>query len=885
MSTPHALKITGLFAFALACPVAFAATTMTPPELRLPTHVRPVHYAIDLTIVPGQNSFKGAADIEIDVQQPASVIWLNATELKIQQASSTVGGRTMAVNVVPGNKDFIGFTFAQPVSGRVMLHVAYEGRITRNSSAGVFQLQDGNQWYVYTQFEPTDARRAFPCFDEPSFKVPWGMTLHIPKDHMAFANTPQISEAAGSDGLKAVRFAETKPLPSYLVAIGVGPFDTVSAGQLGSTPLRVITPRGRGGEAKFAAEAIPQLLKLLEQYFGTPFPYPKLDSIVMPISNFAMENAGLITYGQSLFLSKPENDSIQRQRQCAIVAAHEMAHQWFGDLVTTSWWNDIWLNEAFATWMENRIIEQWKPEWNADVTAVDDRLGAMQLDSLVSARKIRQPIASDNDIANAFDGITYQKGAAVIHMFETWIGPETFRKGVGIYIKKYANGVATTPDFESAISEAAGKNIAPAFDTFLDQAGVPVLSVTLRCGNGQPTLAISQQRSLPIGSEGSKAQTWRIPVCVRYESNGNVHRQCEVMADPRTEMKLRDASACPSWVLPNDGESGYYRVNYAGDLLQNLLSSGSAKLSVAERVGVLGDVDTLVSTGDMPLAAALAVVPKIRADPDRHITSAALDLAGYTVGSSVPAELLPKGEKFIRDSFAERALALGWKSKPGEDENTKLLRRTLIGSVASSGKDKQLIDQAGDLARKWLNDRAGVDSDMLPEVLHVAAEFGNRDLFDRLHAAAKRETDRRIRELLIHALGSSRDPQIVRSAMDLLLTGEFDMRESFFTLLFTPLRYPETRELPFQFLKEHLNDLLPKLPGEVGGDFAAGLPRVGGAFCDPQHRSDLKAFFEDKVAKYTGGPRNLQNTLESIDLCIARKKILGPQIAQFLRNY
>ncbi|MGI8741639.1 MAG: M1 family metallopeptidase [Bryobacteraceae bacterium] len=870
-----------LICIALSCWAAFAATSSEPPKLRLPENVRPVHYAIDLTIVPGQDSFKGTADIDIDIQQPQSVVWLNATELKIQQATF----KASPVEVLAGNKDFTGFSFAQPVSGRGVLHVAYEGKITKNSSAGVFQLQDGNQWYVYTQFEPTDARRAFPCFDEPGFKVPWQLTLHVPNGHKAFGNTPQISESAGEAGMQTVKFAETKPLPSYLIAVGVGPFDIVSAGKLGSTPLRVITPRGRGSEAKFAAEAIPQLLKLLEQYFGTPFPYPKLDSIVMPISNFAMENAGLITYGQSLLLSKPENDSIGRQRGCAIVAAHEMAHQWFGDLVTAGWWNDIWLNEAFATWMENKVVQQWKPEWNTDVSAVDERLGAMGLDSLVSARKIRQPIVSDNDIANAFDGITYQKGAAVIHMFESWIGPEKFQQGVELYIKKHANGNATTADFEAAISQASGKNIAPAFDTFLDQAGVPVVTAALKCGTGKPSLALSQQRSLPIGSPGSKSQSWHIPVCVKYQSGGKVHRECELMADPRTEMTLREASACPAWILPNDHESGYYRVNYQGDLLPKLLSDSGAKLSVAERVGVLGDVQALVLTGDMPMGTALSVVPKLHSDPDRHITSAALDIAQNTIGVIVPEDLRPKGEKFIRDNFGERARELGWNAKAGEDENTRLLRTALVGPVASSGKDKQLIDQAEVLAKKWLVDRKGIDGDMLPEVLHVAAEFGNRGLFDQLHAAAKRETDPRVRQILLGAMGSFRDPAIARSAIALLLTGEFDIRQSFFTLLFGPSRYPETREVPFQFVKEHLNELLPKLPGEVGGDFAAGLPGVGRGFCDAEHRSEIKTYFEDKVTKYTGGPRNLQNTLERIDLCIARKKVLEPEIAEFLRTY
>ena len=371
----------------LAAISCYAATAPEPPKLRLSTDVVPTHYFVDLTVVPDQDLFQGKVDIDIRLQKSQSLIWLNATKLNIKSASFQVAGTRTEGTVVPGDDNFAGISFAQELSGTGTLHLVFEGRVSRNSSAGLFQLKDGDQWYVYSQFEPTDARRAFPSFDEPSFKVPWQMTLHVRQGDMALSNTPMISEAPEGGGMKVVRFAETKPLPSYLIALAVGPFDAVSAGKVGKTPLRIITPKGRGAEAKFAAESIPQLLKLLEKYFGTPYPYEKLDSVVMPISNFAMENVGLITYGQSLLLSKPENDSIGRQRICAVVTAHEMAHQWFGDLVTTSWWNDIWLNEAFATWMENKIVGEWRPDWKMDVAEVDARLGAMGLDSLVSSRQ------------------------------------------------------------------------------------------------------------------------------------------------------------------------------------------------------------------------------------------------------------------------------------------------------------------------------------------------------------------------------------------------------------------------------------------------------------------------------------------------------------------
>jgi alanyl aminopeptidase len=866
--------------------VCLAAKTPDAPRLRLPDTTVPTRYSVNLTIVPDQDNFEGAVDIDVSVKEPEDLLWLNATNLNIKEAIFKGAGQTYPATVIPGGNNFAGLHFAKPVGGTGTLHIAYSGSISRNSSAGLFQMKDRDNWYVYSQFEPTDARRAFPCFDEPNYKVPWQMTLHVPAEDMALSNTAAVSETPGSGGMKTVTFGVTKPLPSYLIALAVGPFDAVSAGKVGRTPLRIIVPKGRGGEAAFAAQSIPELLKLLEKYFGTAYPYEKLDSVVMPISNFAMENVGLITYGQSLLLSKPDNDTIGRQRTCAIVTAHEMAHQWFGDLVTTAWWNDIWLNEAFATWMENKITGEWKPEWNMAITEVDGRLSAENLDSLASARKIRQPIVSDDDIANAFDDITYEKGAAVIHMFEHWIGSDTFRKGVRLYIKQHANGNATTSDFEAAISAAAGKNIAPAFDSFLDQPGVPLLTTSLDCSTAKhPLLKLTQKRSLPIGSPGSTKASWLLPVCVKYESNGEVYSECELLSDPSSEMPLRHAKSCPTWVLANDQEVGYYRVNYQGDLLKQALADGGAHLTVAERVGVLGDVNALVNSGEVSPKLALSLVPEFSKDPDRHVVESALEIAGLVNSRILPEDLQPKAAAYIRQVFGPRALQLGWQAKPDDDENTKLLRQTLVEDVAQDGQDRPLIDQAGKLARQWLaGDHKSVEPGMLGPVMHIAAEYGDRDLFDRLKDAAIKEKDQRTRETLIGALGSFRDPEIAKSAMGLLLTNDFDVRESFYQLLFGPLSYPETRSLPFEFVKSNLDALLARLPREVGADFAASLPEVGRSFCDAGHRAQVQSFFEDRVKQYTGGPRNLTQTLESIDVCIARKQALAPELSAFLRS-
>lgn len=871
-------------AFSIFCGVINAAPAGEVPKLRLGADVLPRHYAVELTLEPGKETFSGVVDIEIDVRTPQDTIWLNALELKIQDA--TIGGKP--AKTVTGSTQVTGLSTGQAIpAGRTTLHIAYDGHISKNSSAGVFELQEDNRWYLYTQFEPTDARRAFPCFDEPGFKTPWDITLRVPKDQMAFANTPQTAESDGGNGMKLVRFATSRPLPSYLVAFSVGPFEVVDLGKVGrkNTPMRVIVPHGKTGEAKFASESLPRLLKLLEDYFGTPFPYTKLDSIVMPISNFAMENVGLITYSEGLLLAKPDKDTINRQRSSAIVSAHEMAHQWFGDLVTTAWWDDIWLNEAFATWMEGKIVAEWKPEWHVDTSEVNDRLGAMATDSLTTTRKIRQPITSDNDIANAFDNITYEKGAAVIRMFESWIGPAKFRNGVQLYIKENADGNANVTQFLSAISKGAGKDVSPAFSTFLDQAGVPVLSMELQCEGKQPQVAVSQKRYLPIGSPGSANQNWRIPVCVKYDADGKIRNECELLADPRTTMKLEGAHTCPAWVMGNDGANGYYRVAYQPETLRRLLNAGVEHLSLPEKIGLLGDVKSLVTSGDVQESDALALVPKFANAPEREIVTSTTGIAGAVVGRTVSDDLLPKGRKFIRDMYGDRALRLGWKSSPGEDEDTRLLRQSLVPFTVGGGRVQPLIDQAQELARAWLKDHSAVEPSMLGSVLSMAAQFGDRSYFDALVTALATEKDRRSRQAIFGALGSFANPDLARAGMQLLLTGNYDAREAFFALLFGPLKYRETRTLPFEFVKQNLDAILAKLPREVGQDFAASLPGTGNGFCDAGGRRQVEEFFKDRVKDYTGGPRQLAQVLETIDLCTAVGKVTGPSIEEFLRKY
>ncbi|HMK74091.1 MAG TPA: M1 family metallopeptidase, partial [Myxococcaceae bacterium] len=531
-----------------------------PPGMRLPAGLRPLAQRVELTIVPSSETFQGTTELDVEVASATDVLWLNAKKLTVERASARLGDAEVRAQVSL-SPERVALRFPQPLPpGRMTLRLAFTGTISGTEDAGIFHQREGGDWYAMTQFEETDARRAFPCFDEPSVKIPWELTLVVPSQLLAVSNTKVASEEPAGPEMKRIRFARTKPLPSYLVAFGVGPYDTVDARPAGmnKVPMRIYAPRGRASEAAYAVRVSPDILETLEAYFGVPYAYEKLDLLVIPLTvHFgAMENAGLVTFASSRLLARPENESLKFQRIFAAIAAHEFAHQWFGDLVTLAWWDDIWLNESFATWAENKALDSWKPSWGIQMDDVRERSYAADRDTLVSARQIRQPIESYDDISNAFDAITYQKGAAVLRMFETYVGEETFRKGVQRYLQTHAYGNATARDFVAAISESSGRDMWPPFDSFLDRPGVPQITMRLACAPGKPAeLRLSQERLLPLGTTGTAAAPWQVPVCARWSSGGKDRQACTLMTGPTATLAL-DGPSCPAWVIPNVAYAG-----------------------------------------------------------------------------------------------------------------------------------------------------------------------------------------------------------------------------------------------------------------------------------------------------------------------------------------
>lgn len=861
-----------------------AAETPAPPALRLPEGVVPREARLDLTIRPSEPGYTGEVSFEVELKKPLGLVWLNSRGLSISKASVTTAGRERSARVVPGGDDFQGLSLDPPVGpGAATLRLSFSGTAADVDTRGLFRQKDGEGWYVFSQFEAVDARRAFPCFDEPSFKHAWTLTLHVPKGDTAVSNTPQAAEKEEAGGMKAVSFETTKPLPSYLVALGVGPFDVVPAGKVGSTPLRVIVPRGRAAQARLAVETIGPLLELLQDEFGIPYPFGKLDALAIPrtVGFGAMENPGLITYSSSYLLARPEDEGIEFRRALASVAAHEMAHQWFGDLVTMAFWDDVWLNESFASWMGDKTVRRYRPDWYTPADRVDGRNGAMGSDSLVTARRIRQPIAGKDDIANAFDDISYGKGQAVLDMFEAWMGPGPFQKAVRSYLKAREYGNATSRDFLAALGAEGHPEVPAAFSTFLDQPGVPEISVALDCAPGGPAkLSLKQKRLLPLGSSSAAAQSWQVPLCVRYGRGSSDARECRLVTSPAEELTLARAEGCPAWVLANDGAVGYYRASYQGDLLAKLLEAAPGHLDAAEKLGLISDVNALASAGEIPPGQALGLIPAFAKEDDRRIVSLLVGVAEGAKQRGLAEELLPAFGRFVEETFGPRARTLGLSPRPGESEEVRLLRASLTGLVAVDGRDPVLRTEALELSRRWLKDRSGLGPDLRANVLQIAADAGDAALFDGYLAAARKEEDRRTRTQLLAALGAFKDPALRERAYRVALSPDFDPRDTA-GIFWTALSDARSRQAAWDYVKGHWGELIARLPEQN----RTYLPFLAISFCDDAHREDAESFLTPRLKGVDGAPRNLAQTLERIRVCTAIRTAQAPGLKEFLSRY
>ena len=838
--------------------------------MRLPGGVAPLSYRLTLTIDPEQDQHSGEVSIALDIKAASHVIRLHASDIKVGSAVLKTADANYVASVSALDDKTIELAFAQPLPpGQAELSMSFTGHVDDKASQGLFRQKEGGDWYVFTQFESTDARRAFPCFDEPVWKVPWTLSLIIPEKLNAVANTPLAHEVPLGNGMKQLDFLTSQPLPSYLLAFGVGPFDILDAGKVGATPLRLVAPRGRSTEARYAASMTPAILARLEAYFGIAYPYDKLDLMAVPITlNFsAMENPGLVTLASRVLLARPDEETSSFQRDAVETIAHELAHQWFGNYVTMAWWDDLWLNESFASWMGDKITAQVVPEWHSQTNVQQARSAAMQLDRLAVARRIHQPVEDAEALESAFDSITYSKGQAVLAMFESWLGAQEFRAGVQRYMKQHAWGSATGDDFVAALAPGQAQ-LASAFKSFTDQPGIPRLNVALVC-DGKPYLQLSQSRFLLRGSSAAPDSVWQIPVTVRTPAGS-----ARLLLQERTGQLPLPDSSCPAWLEANADGAGYYRPVYAPGQLLKLLAKADS--NIAELLANLDDAQALTESGDLTLDDALALALRYAPDSRREVLDAALNII-RSVEPSLALEQRDAYAALWQRAFGERGRALGLLERAADSDDERLIRENWVGVLADLGRDQSLRTQARVLAQGWLKNPATLAVASRALVLSVAALDGDKVFFDALERRAEASDDRLERADIYAALSRFHSPELASAARALWLSAQHDVREVLEAASDRTAGQASASGM-LDFMRQNFTALATRLPAESVSRF----PRFFSGLCSTEQALAAERFFGPALAHFEGGASSLAQTLETIRLCAAQREFQQSSLSAFL---
>ncbi|MEW5848143.1 MAG: M1 family metallopeptidase [Myxococcota bacterium] len=847
-------------AFLVAAALLLVPLPVLAAEERLSTTVRPQRYALSLEVDPAREDYQGTQVIPLTLSNATSEIRLHSVGLTVLDVAVKSGKRAAGRARFQQQREILSVRPAKELpAGEAELTIRFKGKLDPRLR-GIYRVKQGEDFYVATQFEAVDARRMAPCFDEPAFKVPFQLTVTVPERHMAISNGAVVGEKPVGKGLKRVEFRETLPLPTYLWALLIGPFEAVDAGKVGSTPIRIVVPRGRTALAGYAAESTVGALRILEEYFGIPYAYGKLDMIALPeFASGAMENAGAVTFREEALLIDKATAPTAARRRVAGIVAHELAHQWFGDLVTMAWWDDLWLNEAFATWMARKVVDVFDPRLEASQEALGGRARAFWMDALPSTHAIQTPVESAERAEEIFDTITYNKGASVLGMLEAWLGRDAFRSGLRHYLTTHAHQNATANDLYTSLSQASGREVHPVAHAWFPQAGHPVLDVQLDCKT-TPTLTLTQKRFMLLGSAPST--TWQVPVCARYPTeSGALRTTCGLARDGTATLPL-ETRQCPAWVLPNAGEVGFYRYTLPANLWGALVAAAPAQLSVEERVGLVDNGWALVRHGSLGVDAYLKLFETLRGERNRHVLSAMASRYDVMREALVDEADLSAFRALVAAQFGPMASELGWDVRPGDDEGTRELRVTLLSAMARLAEDPAHVAAAQQRARAWLKDVNAVPADVARVAMTVQASRLTRE---ELHAMMKEASvatlpERRV--LLLSSMSPARDPQVMEEALAVALDERVRVQDMGY-VMWPAFEEVETRDRAWEWLRRNHGPLSRRMSAA----HAAYLPMAGAGFCSAARRDELRAFFSDPAHRVESmGPR-LAEALDSVEAC------------------
>jgi aminopeptidase N len=847
---------------------------------RLPQTAAPDSYRLTFAPDFATNKFDGEETIQIRVFKTTTDIVLHALEIDFQDVSiSSASGTEKAKVALDKTNQTATFSVSKAIEpGPATMHIRYRGILNNELRGFYIGKDDQNRKYAATQLEDTDARRAFPSFDEPAYKATFDITVIADKGMTVISNGNVISDTPGPGETKhTVHFSTSPKMSSYLVAVVVGNFEYIE-GKADGIPIRVWTSPGKKELGRFALAAAEFNLTYYDRYFGIKYPYGKLDLVgLADFSAGAMENTGCITFREVLLLLDEKSTAIDLKKTVASVIAHEMAHQWFGDLVTMQWWDYKWLNEGFATWMSSKPVAAWKPEWNVQLDEVSDTVYSLGQDSLVNTHPIHQPADTPAQILELDDAITYTKTAAVLRMLESYVGPDSFRAGVDLYLRQHSYANATASDFWNAQTQVSKKPIDKIMPTWTEQAGPPLVTVKTQCSGNSETVALEQQRYFYDRAklEEGTAELWQIPLCMKTgASTISSAEKCELLTKKQANLSLQ---GCSPWVYANANAKGFYRSAYDSAAVQSIAKVAESAFTPAERIMLLSDVWASVRVNREPIGDYLVLAEGVQADRSSAVLGEVLSELTYISDYLVSDADRDTFDLWVRQLLDPVANDIGWEAKPGESEDRGALRARLMIALGYVARDPQVLALATKLANQYLADRSSVDHEIAAASLQVAATGGDQTLYDGIMADLKAAKTPETYFADLSALRRFNDPKLAERTLEFAISPQMRSQDAPY-LIADVMQNPGTAKQGWSFVQEHWGSI-----ENLGGAFAGwAIVRATGSFCDSGIRDEVQAFFTSHPAP--AAERTLRQSVEQINYCVDLKTQQGSQLASWLQQ-
>jgi aminopeptidase N len=859
----------------LTVAILFLAASPFLAAQRLPELATPENYKLKFAPEFTKDTFSGDETIQIHVLQPTSRIVLNAIQIDFQDVSITAGGVTQAAKVeLDKENEQATFSVEKPLAaGPATVHIRYTG-ILNNELRGFYLGKDPQgRKYAATQFEATDARRAFPCFDEPAYKATFDVTAIADKGMAAISNMKVVSDTPGPEDKHTVQFATTPKMSSYLVALIVGDFEYIE-GSADSIPIRVYTHPGEKQLGTFALEVAEHAMDYYNHYFNIKYPYGKLDFVALAdFSAGAMENTGCITSREVLLLTDDKNGPIDLKKDIAVTITHEMAHQWFGDLVTMRWWDDIWLNEGFATWMSSKPLEAWKPEWQIELTDINNAAEAMNADSLINTHPIHQEAQTPQQILELADEITYDKTAAVLRMLESYLGPETFRDGVNGYLKQHAYANATAADFWSAQAQVSKKPVDKIMATFVEQPGLPLVDVKAECAGKSEKVMAAQQRYFYDRAkfEAGSSELWQIPACLKM---GASKPDCVLLTQKQQTVTLK---SCGPWVFGNADARGYYHSSYTPEAARALAKDAETQLNPAERIMLLADIWAAVRVDREKIGDFLGVVQGLQAERNPEVLHQMAEQLEYIGQHLVNDADRDSYRLFLRGLLSPIVKDIGWEGKPGENAGLEGERAELMHVLGFTARDPETVNLAHDLAERALNDSASVNRELAYVALQVAAATGDEALYGKVMQRLQNAKTPEAIYTYQAALAAFSDPALLQKTLQLAISSAVRSQDSLI-LIGDVMRNPDGQKVAWDFVRSHWEEI-----ENIGGAFGGGAIAAATAnFCDSAMREQVKDFFA--THHEPASERTLKQSLERMNYCVDLKAQQGSELSSWLHG-